>query len=269
MTPPPKVLDGDLPFVDKFPDGKNALELFSGAWASRLPARFHDVPGQGSAGLFEDERILWAAGRLQEHGIPLAGADVLELGPLEAGHTSMLLQKGARRVTAVEANARAYVKCLVVKEVLGLTGASFLLGNALPFLRAEGPTYDVGVACAFLNHLRQPVEVIELLARRCRAVYVWNVVYGPALFEKQPGLRPHFGPPQAAKWGGFPHTLHPHAYGEVHDYRTFWGGVEPDCCWMEAEEVVAALRHFGFTRVDVRREPSPFGEAVGVVASRA
>lgn len=266
MSTPALELGKDKPFVDLPPAAANALSLFAGEWASRLPAAFAHVPGQGTAGLFEDERIDWAAGILAAHDWELEGKSVLELGPLEGGHTFMLHQRGVREVTAIEANARAYLKCLAVKEAMGLTRARFLLGNALSYLRSDSTPFDVGLVCAFLNHMTQPVEVIELMARRCRALFVWNVVFSDALFEKQPEMRHHFGPPVAAEWAEFRHTLFPHTYDRVESYRTFWGGMTPNCCWMSSADVVAALRHFGFKHVEARVEPSMFGEAVGVVA---
>lgn len=258
----------DKPFVDLPPSPLNAVRIFSGEWASKFPSDFPKFPESGAYGLFEDERIEWADQALRTIGSGFRGADVLELGPLEGGHTYMMARLGANEVLAIEANARAYLKCLVVKEVLELGNARFLLGNALPYLRSKSRTFDVGVACAFLNHLVQPVEVIELLAAQCRAVYLWNVVFHPSVFEKQPELETRFAPPIRSEWSGFQHTLHPHFYGEGIDYRKFWGGTDPSCCWMEAEDMVAALKHFGFTRWVAREEDNPFGKALGVVATR-
>ena len=256
------------PFVDLPPSPVNAVELFAGEWASHFPTGFPEFKGGGSAGLFEDPRIHWANDRLRALGSGFAEAEVLELGPLEGGHTYMFSQLGAREIVALEANGRAFLKCLVTKEVLGIERARFLLGNALPFLRENQRMFDVGVACAFLNHMLQPVEVIELLARSCRAVVLWNVVFSPALFEKQPALKPTFGPPQRSIWKGFEHTLHPHTYTAGFGYRTFWGGMASSCCWMESTDIVAALKHFGYTHVTWSEDDCVFGKAFSAVAVR-
>mgnify|MGYP000154712492 CR=1 FL=1 len=55
----------------------------------------------GSTPLFGDPRIDWACDRLSEWGLPIAGRRVLELGPLEAGHTACLRQRGAGEVVAI------------------------------------------------------------------------------------------------------------------------------------------------------------------------
>lgn len=258
----------DRPFVDRPPAPQNALAIFAGEWASRFPAPLADVPGTGPAPLFEDPRIAWADERLHELGRGMAGASILELGPLEGGHTHLMSKAGAREIIAIEANARAYLKCLVAKEVMGIERANILLGDALPFLAAPPRRFDLGVACAFLNHFVDPLEVVEGLARCCDAVFIWNVVYHPSLFERQPELRPSFGPPVDAVRGEFKHRLFPMFYGDGIDYRQFWGGTKPSCCWMESDEILRALRHFGFANHRHSLEDNPFGKALSVVATR-
>ena len=72
-----------------------------------------------------------------------AGFACLELGPLEAGHSYILDRAGALEVLAIEANRRAFLKCLVVKEMIGLPSVRFVLGDFNEFLagdrRALGP----------------------------------------------------------------------------------------------------------------------------------
>jgi hypothetical protein len=221
----------------------------------------------GTVGLFEDSRLTWADTRLRElSGQGFADQTVLELGPLEAGHTYGLTKLGAAAVVAVEANVRAYLKCLIAREVLDIPRARFLLGDAVGYLRTVDRTFDVGVACGFLYHLVEPVEVIALLARCCRRVYVWTTTYDESIFVKHPELAPTFDPPRVHEFGGFTHTLYPRSYGEGLDYRKFLGGVEPKCCWMRGAEIVAALRHFGFTSVVSEEEDNLWGKAISIVA---
>jgi hypothetical protein len=255
------------PFVTTLPSPQNALDIFAGEWASRFPADGPPLQA-GNVPLFEDPRLGWADVALQElcSGVGFSGQSVLELGPLEAGQTYGLAKLNAREIVAVEANARAYLKCLVAKEVLEIPRTHFLLGDALAYMRTTERTFDVGVACAFLNHMVEPVDVIALLARTCRKVFVWNVIFDESLFVKLPEMTPRFGPPQAAEVGGFKHTLFPHSYGEGFDYRKFLGGTQPTCCWMRGREVVAALRHFGFTRITSHEDENPFGKSVSIAA---
>ena len=259
----------ERPFVLTPPSPQNAIDLFAGEWASRFPVAGPALQA-GNVPLFEDPRLTWADGALRElSGHGFSGQSVLELGPLEAGHTYMLAQLGAQEVIAVEANAHAYLKCLVAKEVLDIPRAHFLLGDALGYMRTVDRTFDVGVACGFLYHMAEPVEAIALLARCCRRVFIWTVFYDESLFVKQPALAPQFGPPRAANFGGFAHTVFPQYYGDGIDYRKFRGGVQPSCCWMKSAEIIAALRHFGFTSVTSHEEENPYGKAISVVGVKA
>jgi SAM-dependent methyltransferase len=79
---------------------------------------------------------------------------VLELGPLEGGHSFMFERLGAREVIAIEANPRAYLKCLIIKELLDLRRVRFLCGDFLEYLRADGTDFDLVFASGVLYHMR-------------------------------------------------------------------------------------------------------------------
>ena len=129
------------------PSAQNALDLFAGEWSSQPPSDRPELKA-GATPLFDDPRIAWAHHRLMEMGLAngVRDRDVLELGPLEGGHTYLLDRLGVTSVTAVEANARAYLKCLIAKETFGMPRARFLLGDCLEFLRTTDRRFDVGFA---------------------------------------------------------------------------------------------------------------------------
>src|SRR5215213_6466535 len=110
-------------YVRSAPSNQHALDIFKGEWAAILPAPFNDLRA-GNLNLFYDNRAYWA---LNELG-GCQGQRVLELGPCEGQHSYMLEQWGAASITSIEANTRAYLKCLIVKEVLGLQRVHFLCG---------------------------------------------------------------------------------------------------------------------------------------------
>jgi hypothetical protein len=115
------VLDG---YVQGSPSDQKALDIFKGEWSSQLPGACKELKA-GTVPLFEDARMVWAAEQLGG----FSGQRVIELGPLEAGHTYMLESLGAESILAVEANKRAFLKCLIVKEILRLNRSRFVLGD--------------------------------------------------------------------------------------------------------------------------------------------
>jgi hypothetical protein len=256
-------------FFGVAPSDQNALDLFAGEWSSQPPPTEPQLTG-GSTPLFDDPRISWAQRHLIAMGLVdgFSGRDVLELGPLEAGHTYVLDRLKAKSITCIEANARAYLKCLISKEVFGITRARFLLGDGLEYLRAADCHYDIGVACGVLYHMTNPVELLELLARRCDALFLWTVFYDPDFVAKSPGPGAMFSDALSMEHAGFEHTVHRYNYGPFLDSESFSGGGDTYSYWMEKPEILTALRHFGFTDLRTVEEPNVYGPALMLTARK-
>ncbi|MGZ9724337.1 class I SAM-dependent methyltransferase [Rhizobium miluonense] len=116
----------------------------------------------GKTNLFEDSRIGWL---YQKFG-PITGMDILELGPLEAAHTYMLHNLGARSITSIENSPRAYLKCLAIKEIFNLTRATFILDDAIRYLSSSDEKYDIAVASGVLYHMTDPLGLLDALSSR-------------------------------------------------------------------------------------------------------
>lgn len=254
-------------YVRAAPDPQNALDIFRDEWASRLPPPL-DGHRAGTHALFDDERIRW----LDREAGGVEGRTVLELGPLEGGHAYMLETLGASEVIAVEGNTRAYLKCLVVKELLGLRRVRFLCGDIIEYRRRDGPRFDVCLASGVLYHMQNPVELIDLLSRRCGGfLLLWTHYYDPAVIRRDRRLARKFDTGKAAQHGGFRHTLYPHRYRDARDKPGFCGGAAPTSSWMSREDILRALEHFGFTDLRLGSEDpgQRNGPAFTVLARRS
>ena len=252
-------------YVTTAPSQQAALDIFEGEWASMLPAPFTALRA-GSAGLFGDPRVAWG---MQVLG-GVDGKTVLELGPLEAGHTYMLEQGGAASIIAVEANTRAYLKCLIVKEVLGLQRARFLCGDFVEYLRAVQGTFDVCLASGVLYHMRDPVELIALLARATDRVFIWTHYYDRAVLAQAPHLTQKFTGSTTAERDGFRHTLHRFQYAEALNSQGFCGGSSEYSHWLSRTDILACLKHFGLSDIQINfDDPAhPNGPSFALVAIR-
>lgn len=252
------------------PSDQNALDIFAGEWSSQFPAIRPELQA-GVTPLFDDPRILWAGHRFAEMGLEggWTGRDVVELGPLEGGHTYLLDLAGAKKVTAVEANSRAYLKCLIAKEVLGMSVRTrFVLGDCLEYLKTSAHPHEIGVACGILYHLTNPVELLELLARRCEAIFLWTVFYDPEFVAKNPVPGAKFSEALPMEHAGFRHTLHRFNYGPSLDWKGFCGGGDVYSYWMEKADIIGALRHFGFTQIATEEHPNIHGSALMLAARK-
>src|SRR6185437_1981184 len=122
-------------YSNEVPCEQTAFDIFSGEWSSAVPG-FQT----GTNPLFNDTRIHW----LREQLGSLGGKRILELGPLEGGQSWMMEQAGAQ-VTAIEANERAFLKCLIVKNALNMK-AKFLHGDFRPYLASAEESFDLVTA---------------------------------------------------------------------------------------------------------------------------
>jgi|TARA_B110000495_G_scaffold197627_1_gene208201 hypothetical protein len=236
-------------YFDRSPCNQNAIDLFEGQWFSIMPDEM-GVDSKGIGKLHDDARIHWASnvfGGFQDK-------TVLELGPLEACHTAMMESKGAKLIRGIEGNADAYLRCLVVKELLNLKAARFELGNFVDFLREGDEVFDIGVASGVFYHMKNPVELIELLSRRVKSLFVWTHYYDAELVEAKEHVRCKFSGSWTASHKGFEHCLHAYGYGAALSWKGFCGGGSESCNWMEKPEMLRAFEYFGFEIVEEKLE---------------
>jgi SAM-dependent methyltransferase len=251
-----------LNYFGAHPNHQNAIDLFKGEWTTRLPDSTGWIASRGPARLCEDSRVTWAARELGG----FSGKRILELGPLEGGHAYMFEQLNAEEITSIEANARAYLKCLVLKEAFGLARVRFLLGDFNAYLRRTAVRFDVGFVSGVLHHQRNPVELIRLLAQCCETVFVWTLYFDPLYFESQPEAEAGFEELLRASIGGFSHTLYRRSASNVRNRKNDGGGAADGACWMIQSEILAAFEYFGFTIGSSTTEASPSGRALQFVA---
>jgi hypothetical protein len=245
------------------PSAQQTVDIFKGCWSSRFPDR---VPVEaGAAQLFEDIRLQQLIGVVGG----VNGARVLELGPLEGAHSDMLERAGAREVIAVEACALSYLKCLVVKELIGLRRTTFHFGNFMQFLNDTADRFDVIVASGVLYHQRDPIQLIRLLSEHTDVAFVWTHYYdafldGPRIerqcFVRRPAVALH----------GFECDLFRLDYDAYLPSVKYRGGVDDYAHWMQRDDILRCLRHFGLSDISIAAEQLDhvYGPNMNLVARR-
>jgi SAM-dependent methyltransferase len=224
------------------PSHQNAVDIFQGKWASD----FSEVcPGlrAGQRQLFTlDTRPRNAARVLGVNG-RLDGMRVLELGPLEGAHTYQLEKLGAASVLAIEANAEAFLKCLITKEITDLRVTKFMHGDFLEYLKITDEKFDLVFCSGVLYHMPDPLILINSIARVTKKCFVWTHYYDK---EYYPGAarEPRFDP----RYPGV--RLHALDYNDVNSDQ-FWGGNRPTSIWLERHDIISAFHHAGFREIEV------------------
>lgn len=226
-------------FVDWFPTPENAGRAFEGEWSSAVPG----LPATGQVHLFEDGRIIWFEERLRG----FSGKTVLELGPLEGGHTHMMTQRGAT-VLAIESNLHAWMRCLVVKDALGMLGATFLLGDFVRYLAESPPRVDFALASGILYHMTDPVEVLRNLGGVSDAIGLWTHYFDADVMQAREELRGKFDFEPRVVTTHRDRTVH--LYGQQYlqavDWSGFCGGAAPGSFWMRKQDILGVLKDEGF-----------------------
>lgn len=245
-APAPSILDQ---YVRGTPSTQHSLDIFAGEWSSKLPeaAGLHT---NGASLLFEDSRITW----LLDHLGGVDGFKVLELGPLEAGHSYMLHQAGAS-VLALEANTRAFLKCLVIKEALGLPRCSFRLGDFVPYLKETTDRFDLLLASGVLYHSSDPIGLLESMARVADRIAIWTHYYDRDVVSADPKKLRMFVPePEYVEWRGQKIALYRRNYLESLNWAGFCGGPESSAVWMEKAGLLTVLEQLGYARISIQTD---------------
>ena len=219
----------------EYPSPENALSIFKGEWISSLPEY-----GMGQAGLFDDPRIKWFSSQIGGFN----DKKILELGPLEGGHTWMMCQDNPSKITAIEANARYFLKCLLLKDLYGLP-VKFLYGDFNEFFnRYDGDPFDFILSSGVLYHMKEPHKLIESLCQFSKAIGVWTHFFDR---DRIPETFSQFTfEPVSFKYNGVNINLYEHRYGQSTTNSTFCGGPAPISRWMSYDSIISLFESFGF-----------------------
>jgi len=243
-------------YSKELPCDQTAFDIFSGEWSSAVPeAR------TGASPLFDDARIHW----LQEQFGSLRGKRILELGPLEGGQTWMMEQDGAQ-VTAIEANQRAFLKCLIVKNALSMK-AKFLYGDFRPFLASTQDSFDLVTAVGVLYHMMEPAKLLADISRVTDAFFVWTHYYDARLLSDN---RVHFDPaPRTQTVNGKSYEVYLQNYLTSVVRPGFCGGTAATSVWMTREALLDCVGNLGFdTTIGAETPDHPNGPAIVFLARR-
>ncbi len=254
-------------YIYSHPTDQNAIDIFKSEWSSKFPESF-GIESGAEADLFNDQRITWA----ENEGINFEGKRILELGPLEAGHTWMMDQRGAQEILAIEAHERAYLKCLVVKEIGQISSARFLHGNFDEYLTTNKQKFDICLASGVLYHSTNPTNLLDHICNCCSTVILWTHYFDrEAILLHGPELLKRFNQSTSINHKGSIVNLHPFSYQEEATKDAFCGGIGSTSIWLEKPGIELVLKNNGFkissTGFDHPHHPN--GPAIALIANKS
>lgn len=241
----PKILDE---YVKTVPSNQNAVNIFGGEWASA----FSSLPDgdnitSGVADLFNDERIVWLI--KQTGGIK--GYNILELGPLEGGHSYMLEKAGAKSIIAIDANTRSFLKCLITKEIFNLKKSKFMLGDFCEYFNYldSDKKFDLILASGVIYHMKNPIKLISDIGKHTDKVFIWTHYYCPEIINNCENIKLKFGNFIKLEAEGFSCDVCRYEYQEALSYTGFCGGSDSYSYWMKKDDMIMCLKYFGFKNI--------------------
>lgn len=248
-------------FESKFildpPSNANAFRIYSGAWWYD----FEKMPDEEIWRHIEsDARPRWCA----EVFGSLNGKEVMELGPGDGYNTAALEKLGAN-VTSIEGNVDAFLRCLIIKNALGLK-AKFMLGDFTKSL-SDGTPPDLLYACGILYHLRDPVGFLNEAHKVADKLFLWTHYYDSAQINQVEHERVGFasGKTSEREYNGRTFTYYEKEYHLEHVQQAgYIGGLNATCAWMSREDLFGAVALAGFKVLRVVEDP-PSPNMVGAV----
>jgi len=229
------------------PSNQNILDMFKGESSSQQPNNLKLATQPGTAKLFEDNRVTWAE---QIFG-NFSNWNILELGPLEGGHSYMFNSKNANKVTSIEANTRAFLKCLCIKEIFKLNRVEFMLGDFISFLENDNSKYDMVFASGVLYHMEDPIRLLKLMSRVSDRLFIWTHYYDQGIINNRTELKHKFSPVSLFEHDGVSYEYSTQSYKKELDWVGFCGGPKPVSKWLTRDSIIKALRQFGFTELKI------------------
>ncbi len=230
------------------PAHQNAIDALKG-WNSAFPKELGLEAGDHH--LYADDRIAWA---IKTHG-SIKNANILEVGPMEGMHTYMLNRQRPARIDAIEANRLCFLRCLVTRQILDIDRSIFRLGDIEHWLREHEETYDLGIASGVLYHMVDPAGLLELLALRCKSVFLWTHFF---LDEAMPPgdvrRTPFSGKMEMREIAGMKVRYYERGYQHANTNASFCGGMKDKHFWMHRDDILALLQRLGFTEITIRDE---------------
>jgi hypothetical protein len=250
-------------YVNEMPSLQNAIDIVPG-WSTCFPPTVNVKAGHLAT--YQDPRIQWA---IECFG-SLEGRKVLELGPLEGGHTLMLDRAGAQ-VEAIEANQLAFMRCLITKEIMGMSNTRFWLGDFVKWLENKTENYDLIIASGILYHLIDPLHLIDLISNRTKAVFLWTHVMSDEAMPLDDPRRIVFDQNiEETLFHGVNVRTYRRTYLNAETNPAFCGGMQDEHRWINRNDLILALGAVGFDDIRINHdEPQhQFGPALSIFAQK-
>jgi hypothetical protein len=152
-----------------------------------------------------------------------------------------------------------------------LTRSKFWLGDFMKALENWDQSYDLIIACGVLNRLKDPLQLLELAARRSQAIYIWTHVVSEEALPPSDLRRHTFAPAlEIQHFHGVDVRVYRRTDGYAEDDVAFCRDTDDGQRWLHRDDLIEALKRVGFPNVRTNDdEPNThFGPALSIFAQK-
>lgn len=162
------------------------------------------------------------------------------------------------------------MKCLIAKEICKIDRSSILLGDFIEYLENAQDQYDWIIASGVLYHMRNPLNLLQLISKRSSKLVLWTHYYDADIIQSRADLKHKFEIPSLELWEDNKYTLVKYKYLNALEWSGFCGGPESDSMWLTRESLLLALSNFGYVDIQIGLdEPMhPNGPSILIAAQK-
>ncbi len=176
----------------------------------------------------------------------------------------MLQMLGADKITAIESNQRAFLKCLIIKEAFGLSKVQFLLGDFIEYFKNDPQKYDSIIASGVLYHMTNPVLLLKLISNISDKLFIWTHYFDPTILRGNKQFSGETVDIEGSKFVGSKRY-----YAEALGWAGFCGGSSEHAVWLGRDEILRLLQKLGYKiEVGFDHRDHPNGPAFALCAVR-
>jgi hypothetical protein len=180
----------------------------------------------------------------------------------------MMHNGGAKEITSIEGNTRAFLKCLCVKEIFGLASAHFMLGDIEAYIDTARDRFDLCVASGVLYHFKDPAGFLRDVRKLSDILFLWTHYFDSEIIASLGDQAKQFEPSTTYTLESCQFEAAKRHYGSALDWAGFCGGSDKWSLWLTRPSLFALLDHFGFDQIEVEFDhpDHPNGPAFAVIA---
>ena len=260
-------LDPAVQFADRFsadyPEDANAFMLQKGGWKYDYEKMSHE---EIIANAKWDARPRYCAETFQG----FKDFEILEFGPSDGYNTLGLELEGASKITSIEANVGAFLRCLILKNAFQMK-TKFLLGDFLKYLDTLSSKKDLIYASGILYHLVDPIDFLLKCGRISNNIFIWSFFYDPEVISTLDFERSCFsGEVEEKTYAGRKFTYHKRYYRpEIIADPKYAGGLRSYANWLNKEDLFAAIELAGYKVQRLYLDTHSKVPAYNILASKA